>query len=216
MIKAIIFDLDGVLVNADSWHYQAMKKALKEMADFQITRDEYDKVFDTSSVEEGLENLRERGFFNEILNVMDTIEPDEFLQNVSERRYQHLLETFQANVSESRTKCALFGTLVADGIKLACVTGFTKETALSVLGGTTLQRYLSIIITREDVVLPRPHPNGYWNAMSLLGVLPEETLIVEGSTGNAHVSGASVWGVTGPEEVTWRNLAHQMSLEEGT
>ena len=40
MIKAILYDLDGVLVDATEWHYESLNAALKEVCGFIINRDE--------------------------------------------------------------------------------------------------------------------------------------------------------------------------------
>ncbi len=44
MIKAILFDLDGVLVDADYWHYEALNKALAEH-NLKITYDQHIHFF---------------------------------------------------------------------------------------------------------------------------------------------------------------------------
>ena len=45
MIKAILYDLDGVLVDATEWHYESLNNALKEVAGFIIKRDEHISTF---------------------------------------------------------------------------------------------------------------------------------------------------------------------------
>ena len=45
MIKAILYDLDGVLVDATEWHYESLNIALKEIAGFIIERDEHISTF---------------------------------------------------------------------------------------------------------------------------------------------------------------------------
>jgi beta-phosphoglucomutase-like phosphatase (HAD superfamily) len=44
MIKAILYDLDGVLVDATEWHYESLNNALQEVVDFTINRDEHIKT----------------------------------------------------------------------------------------------------------------------------------------------------------------------------
>ena len=41
MIKAILFDLDGVLVDACDWHYLALNRALDEVVGFTISREDH-------------------------------------------------------------------------------------------------------------------------------------------------------------------------------
>ena len=45
MIKAILYDLDGVLVDATEWHYESLNAALKEVCGFIINRDEHVSTF---------------------------------------------------------------------------------------------------------------------------------------------------------------------------
>ena len=45
MIKAILYDLDGVLVDATEWHYESLNIALKEIAGFIIERSEHVSTF---------------------------------------------------------------------------------------------------------------------------------------------------------------------------
>ena len=71
----------------------------------------------------------------------------------------------------------------------------------------------NILISNEDIVHPKPHPEGYWKAMSTFGVTPEETLIVEDSIKGvqaAEATGANVWKVQNATEVTWDNLVRTM------
>jgi beta-phosphoglucomutase len=45
MIKAILYDLDGVLVDTTEWHYDALNEALMEVAGFTIERNEHLNIF---------------------------------------------------------------------------------------------------------------------------------------------------------------------------
>ena len=45
MIKAILYDLDGVLVDATEWHYESLNEALKEISGFEISRLEHIQTF---------------------------------------------------------------------------------------------------------------------------------------------------------------------------
>ena len=47
MIKAVIFDLDGVLVDTKKIHYEALNKAIKSIgSDYQISLEDHLKIFD--------------------------------------------------------------------------------------------------------------------------------------------------------------------------
>ena len=65
-------------------------------------------------------------------------------------------------------------------------------------------------MTNEDVEVPKPNPEGYLNAMNILGVSPSSTLIVEDSEKGfqaAKASGAHVLKVQGPDDVNFENVS---------
>ena len=61
MIKAILYDLDGVLVDATEWHYESLNAALKEVCGFIINRDEHVSTFNVIPTIKKLEILHEQG-----------------------------------------------------------------------------------------------------------------------------------------------------------
>ena len=61
MIKAILYDLDGVLVDATEWHYESLNAALKEVCGFIINRDEHVSTFNGIPTIKKLEILHEQG-----------------------------------------------------------------------------------------------------------------------------------------------------------
>ena len=61
MIKAILYDLDGVLVNATEWHYESLNLALKEIAGFEIGRDEHISTFNGIPTNTKLDILNKQG-----------------------------------------------------------------------------------------------------------------------------------------------------------
>jgi dTDP-glucose pyrophosphorylase len=72
-----------------------------------------------------------------------------------------------------------------------------------------LIEYMDLIISNEDVKNSKPHPEMYWRAMSMMGVLPEETLIVEDSPPGllaAARSRANVLRVNNPQDLTDEKL----------
>ena len=61
MIKAVVFDMDGVLIDAKDWHYIALNQALDHFG-FTISRNEHLTIFDGMPTREKLALLsRERG-----------------------------------------------------------------------------------------------------------------------------------------------------------
>ncbi len=66
-----------------------------------------------------------------------------------------------------------------------------------------------MILSNEDVKNSKPHPEIYWKAISEIGVLPEETLIVEDSPYGllaASRSNSHILRVNTPKDVTFENI----------
>jgi beta-phosphoglucomutase len=61
MISTVIFDMDGVLIDAREWHYEALNKALRLLG-YEITRYEHLSTFDGLPTRKKLQMLTvERG-----------------------------------------------------------------------------------------------------------------------------------------------------------
>jgi HAD superfamily hydrolase (TIGR01509 family) len=194
MIKLIVFDLDGVLVEAKNIHFEALNKALVQYA---ITWEEHLSIYDGLKTNQKLEMLHER---KEL--------PKEYFKDIWEAKQKYTLEAL-SDLKESDQLKACMNTLVASGYKIACCSNSIRKTVLTVLSKLGIIEYFDLIISNEDVTNSKPHPEMYWKAMSKMTVLPEETLIVEDSPYGllaANRAKAHVLRVGNPEEVTYNNV----------
>jgi len=85
---------------------------------------------------------------------------------------------------------------------------------LSKLG---LIEYMDLILSNEDVKNSKPHPEMYWKAMSMMGVLPDETLIVEDSPPGllaAARSRAHILRVNNPKDLTSAKLFSKLQEKQ--
>ena len=64
-VKLVIFDLDGVLVDACEWHRLALNEALKEVSDYEISLDDHYKTFNGIPTQVKLDKLTEMGIIEE-------------------------------------------------------------------------------------------------------------------------------------------------------
>jgi HAD superfamily hydrolase (TIGR01509 family) len=96
---------------------------------------------------------------------------------------------------------------------LAVCSNSIRRTVLTALGKLGLIEYMDLIISNEDVKNSKPHPEMYWKAMSMIGVLPEETLIVEDSPPGllaASRSRAHILRVNNPTDLTYEKLLSKL------
>lgn len=196
MIKAILYDLDGVLVNATEWHYEALNMALQEVAGFIIEREEHIKTFNGIPTMKKLEILHEQKRLSK-----------ELFQQVWDKKQEKTFEVIEKFAAIDQTKIRLHkGT---EHYKKVCVTNSIRKSALLMLEKTGQLEFMDLVISNEDVWMPKPYPEGYIRAMLKLELSPKECLIIEDSPKGieaAKWSGGNVYEVAGFHEVTLENV----------
>jgi HAD superfamily hydrolase (TIGR01509 family) len=200
MIKLIIFDLDGVLVEAKEIHYEALNEALGEK--YMITWDEHLSRYDGLKTSQKLEMLtKDKGLPVELY--------DEVWMNKQKLTIDKLKSLPQ---SEQLIECV--NSLTNDGYKIAVCSNSIRKTVLTVLSKLGIIEYVDLIISNEDVKNSKPHPEMYWKAISKMSFLPEQTLIVEDSPYGllaASRSKSHVLRVKSPTEVSYSNIIKKIN-----
>jgi len=119
-------------------------------------------------------------------------------------RKQHLTIEAISQLQTNHVLVSVFKELRNRGYQLACCSNSIRRSVLVMLSKIGLIEYMDLILSNEDVKNAKPHPEMYWKAMSMMGVLPEETLIVEDSPHGllaASRSRASVLRVSNPYDL---------------
>ena len=204
-IKLVIFDLDGVLVEAKNLHYEALNKALGEK--YSISWKEHLSKYDGLKTNQKLEMLTQvKGL------------PVELHSQIWEKKQKFTLEELR-NLKPDGVLLSVMNVLVDGGYKIAVCSNSIRKTVLTVLSKLGLMEFMDYIISNEDVQNSKPHPEMYWRAISKMGCLPEETLIVEDSPYGllaASRSKAHILRVKNPSEVTPTNVFRRIEeIEKG-
>jgi len=166
-IKLVIFDLDGVLVEAKNIHYDALNDALGK--EYAISWNEHLSTYDGLKTNQKLDMLTERK------GLPTTDHTDIWIQK------QKLTLEKLKQLGPSDVLIELMDSLVERGYKIAVCSNSIRKTVLTVLSKLGIMEFMDYIISNEDVENSKPHPEMYWNAISKMKCLPEETLIVEDS-----------------------------------
>ncbi|MDA9287564.1 HAD-IA family hydrolase [Amylibacter sp.] len=167
MIKLVLFDLDGVLIDAKKLHYDALNLALEDK--YFINEDEHTNIYDGRKTKEKLNML-----------TMDKGLPVELHDQVYTDKQKLTLELI-SQLKPIDEIISLFKELEFQNYLIGVCSNSIRRTVLTALAKTELMEYCSVILSNEDVKNSKPHPEMYWKAMSMMGVLPENTLIVEDS-----------------------------------
>ena len=204
-IKLVIFDLDGVLVEAKNLHYEALNKALGK--EYAISWKEHLSKYDGLKTNQKLEMLtQEKGL------------PVELHSQIWENKQKYTLKELR-NLKPNQTLQSIMNSLVEDGFKISVCSNSIRKTVLTVLSKLGIMEFMDYIISNEDVQNSKPHPEMYWRAISKMGCLPEETLIVEDSPYGllaASRSKAHILRVKNPSEVTPTNILKKIEeIENG-
>ena len=203
MTKLIIFDLDGVLVEAKEIHYNTLNQALKEVGnEYVITEAEHLSTYDGLKTNQKLDMLtKAKGL------------PKDVHEQVWNRK-QHLTIEAISQLQTNHVLVSVFKELRDRGYQLACASNSIRRSVLVMLSKIGLIEYMDLIISNEDVKNSKPHPEMYWKAMSMMGCLPEETLIVEDSPHGllaASRSRANVLRVDNPHDLTLEKIVNKLN-----
>ena len=192
MIKAIIFDMDGVLIDAREWHYDALNKALEHFG-FSINRYQHTTTYDGLPTKEKLKMLSKESDFPVGLHTFVNILKQQY---TTEYVYQKCNPTFQHEYALSQLK--------KEGYKLAVCSNSIRSTVQNMMEKSALINYLDFFLSNEDVAKAKPDPEIYTTAIQRLGLTPQECLIVEDNEHGikaAEQSGSHVMKVSDPTDV---------------
>lgn len=174
MTKAILFDCDGVLINAAGWHQEAFTLAL---ADFGITVDE--EVHE--HVLNGLPTWKK-------LDILNIREDQRDLIELAKAEYFD--QIIRERCKPDKAKIALLKAL--KGYKIAVCSNARTLSVYRMLERAQLLKHVDRVFGSDDVEYPKPHPDIYLLAMEELGVSALESVIVEDSRPGVEAAKASM------------------------
>ena len=192
MIKAIIFDLDGVLIDATEWHYEALNKALG-LFGHTIGRDDHIKIYNGLPTNEKLKIMSEKNGLP--LGLHDMIK-------AMKRKYTD--EIVAQKCRPNHTKQLMLSHLKNKGYRLACASNAQKYSVMNMLVNSQIDRFFEHIIGNDEGFKPKPAPDIYLAAFEKLKIEPPEAVIIEDAPHGieaAKLSGAHVMAVRGFEDV---------------
>ena len=198
MVKLILFDLDGVITDTKEIHYRTLNKAISEIdPKYIITEHEHVTRYD------GLKTITKLNMLTEDKGLSATTH-----KQIYDKKQKLTLEEF-AHILPDDNILSIFKKLKEDGYMIGCCTNCIRRTALVALAKTSVIEYLDVIVTNDDIKNPKPHPEIYWKAMSMMSCLPEETLIIEDSPQgllSAHRSKATVLRVKNSKDLEYSKI----------
>lgn len=198
MIKLIIFDLDGVLVDAKDLHYESLNRALAAIdPKYVIGLEEHLSKYDGLNTTKKLNMLtRDKGL------------PEEFHDEVWRNKQRKTIEIIREFTPDVRIVEVLHK-LWSDGFTIAVASNSIRETVRLMLLKKGFMEYIHFFISNQDVTHPKPNVEMYLECMIKAGVSPKETIIIEDS----HIgrkaaidSGAYLFAVRDSKDVKYEPI----------
>ncbi len=188
-VKAVIFDMDGVLINSFESVYKVRTKLLaKHGVDINKVPDPHGERHRGSPAHSLLQAVSQsRGII---------IDEQQFSRDSIDGIYRQLKDD---GITADPELVRFLDDLQGEGVPCAVVTASAREGAYNKLRLLGIEKYFEAVVATDDVQESKPNPAPYLLAMERLGVKPGECVIFEDSNAGAaagHRSGGLVIGFT--------------------
>lgn len=188
MIDAVIFDMDGVLIDSEPLHYRTDLTLLGKLG-IQIERDYLDRFVGMNNPEMWKTIISEQGITRDV---------DEILSEQLELKLQ-LLEDGDWTALSGAVE--LVEGLVVKEIPVAVASSSSLPFIEGVLRKTGLDRFIHRYVSAESVARGKPAPDVFLEAARMLAVSPVQCLVVEDSRNGvlaAKAAGMRIIGYRNP------------------
>ncbi len=159
--------MDGVLVDAAPWHYQAFNGALREFG-FEISAEEHAKHYNGLPTRVKLK----------MLSVLHGL-PTELHSKIEQIKQQLTQEIVAFHCKRAPETIRILERLKNEGHLLAVCSNSIRSSIDMILGSLEIGHYFDFILSNEDVSAPKPDPEIYLKAVSLSGYSPSRCIAIE-------------------------------------
>jgi beta-phosphoglucomutase len=174
MIKAVLFDFDGVLFDTEHKRFSDLKAVLKR----------YELELEDSTYESML-GIKTTEFARKLFPELDK----ETLTKIAEERRDLQYNELDGNRVIDGVR-ELLGFLKSKGLKLAVVTGSRRFIVEELLEMHELSSYFEIVITGEDFKSTKPDPECFRMAVESFGFKPEEAIVIDDAAAGVRAAKA--------------------------
>ena len=197
MIKVIIFDLDGVLVNTKNIHFEALNHALKKNNIEEISYEEHLKIYDGLPTKEKLKLISRKFKFSNKKKLKIQSDKNKITSKILNKNIKYRKSIQKLFVSLSKK------------YKIVVATNAIRNTLNICLKKLKIDKYVNFKVCNENVINPKPNPEIYFKTFIKYGIFPYEALILEDSSYGRQAaisSGANLMPIKEIKDVTLKNI----------
>lgn len=204
-IKAVIFDMDGVLIEAKEWHYEALNRALA-LFGYEISRYDHLVTYDGLPTSKKLEMLSmEKGM------------PRKLHSFINDLKQQYTVDKIFTDCHPVFAHEYALSMLKKENYRIAVASNSIRRTIELMMEKSNLMEYLDFFLSNQDVTKPKPDPEIYQTAVKRLGLSPRECLVVEDNHNGIQAAKAAethVMEVNTVYDVNYSNIKKHIELAQ--
>ncbi len=167
MIKAIIFDMDGVMIDSEPL-WEKTERILLRRREIEYSPDYRDQIVGLNQNDSGRLLIK-------------TFELSETIEEIITERVEILTAIYEKELETVEGLAPLLDSLIDQKLPLAVASSSPKRVINFVLDMFSLNDYFSVVVSGECTENGKPHPDIYLEAARLLGIEPQECLAIEDS-----------------------------------
>lgn len=167
-MKALIFDMDGVIIDSEPIHFEVDIQTMREFG-VNISIDELNKYVGTTN-EYMLNDLKNKYKIKKSFEEMLEYKMELTIRKIKEAKISAILGIPELLIS-----------LKSKNIKTAIGSSSPKELINTVIEKFKLEKYFECIVSGDDVKEGKPKPDIYLEVSKIIGVAPEECIVIEDS-----------------------------------
>ena len=162
-MKLVIFDMDGVLIDSDDYHFNALNSAL---GDYKVSREFHDIKCKGLSTKDKLK----------VIGV-----PESLHKEVWNKKQKETFRILSNYVRVDKDLMYIMSQLKNEGYEIAVASNSARNTVKIIIERLGIMKYVDLFVSNQDVMRTKPFPEMYWKCMTLLDALPKNTVIIEDS-----------------------------------
>lgn len=179
MIQGVIFDIDGIIVDSEALHMEALGAAIQKELKLNVDEQAQDLIgltLDATIARFGI--------------------PGKQVAKIKERTIEYYVANLKADLIRPKMK-RLWQALIAKNIKFGCVSSAEMKICQSNINLLELSDRKEVpIVAFESVTISKPHPMPYLTMLDLLGLGADEVIVLEDSdTGIRSAAAAGIANV---------------------